>query len=183
MWEALTSANESPQVTPFELFDGIYPFLPHLNRGVLDEVEADDDRAADALDLTRGSIDKTLDENETLMADVRHRRLDFDVGVRSINLRKEISVNMRRHRYVMMVDRNAEADEVVHLRRIIILEIHRVVDVTELVGIEETQLKRKLMMEFNVCVFLYQSLIVFLIHYSSDSFKLQIDCKITKNLS
>lgn len=77
-------------------------------------------------------------------------RLHLYIIVGGVHLSQEIGINMRRYRHVALVARNAKASEIVHLGCIIILEINRIVDMSELVSIEKPQLKWKLMMKIDV---------------------------------
>ena len=72
------------------------------------------------------------------MSDVRNSRLYLDVGVGSVDLLHEVGVNMRGNGDMAAVEGDSKLLEVVHLRGIIVLEVDGIVDMSELVGVEET---------------------------------------------
>ena len=97
------------------------------------------------------------------MTDMRHSRLHLNMRITGIHLRQEVGINMSSHRYMPLVVGHAQSLEVIHLCRIIILEVYRVIDMPELVGIEESKLQWKFMMEHYIIIHL-NTLIFFLIH-------------------
>lgn len=104
---------------------------------------------------------KTLAKGKAAVTDANYCRLYVNNLVLSINLLHEISIKMHGDNGTMLQQIRAHLVEVVHFCRVVILEVHSVVDMPEGIGIHPAQLDGHGVMVFDFFAFHILSIFTF----------------------
>ncbi len=180
----LAEIYQSAKSSPLELLYCRPPSGGELYGMLAMEIEKHHHRLAHALHLVVVHADKTLSEGEAAVPDVHYCRLHVDNLILGINLAHEVSIKMYCNNGVLLSNLRTHLLEIVHLCRVVILEIHSVVHMPESIGIHPSQLYGHGVMIFNlahiVCFILELPLYTL---YSSPFFRSSFAIALTRTWS